>query len=59
MAAALEKDPLTGQTRLTKDFEAHAANYDNWSVDSTILVEFPEITGLVRIVDDVDDVMKC
>lgn len=58
MAAAIESDPITHQTRLTKDFEAHAANYHNWSVDSTILDSFPDVAGLIRIVQQTDGVME-
>jgi len=57
MAAAIETDPITQQLKLTKDFEVHAANYVNWSVESSILQIFPEIVGLMRIVDEVEDVM--
>ena len=57
MAAAIETDPITQQLNLTKDFEVHAANYVNWSVEPGILQVFPEIVGLMRIVDGAEGVM--
>jgi len=58
MARAIDTDPLTGQIQLTSEFEVHVANYNNWSVGSSILEVFPEITGLIRIEDVPVDVMK-
>lgn len=58
MMAALEQDPVTGQTILTKDFQAHAAIYDNWSVDANILGVFPELAGVIRLTETVDEIME-
>lgn len=49
---ALEKHPVSGATRLTAVFEEHVTDYDNWSVDESILKTFPEVVGLIRTVDE-------
>ena len=46
---AVERDPLTGGTVLTKKFQEHVTIYDNWSVTSLFLNAFPEVAGRIRI----------
>lgn len=47
--AAVDQDPVTGTNRLTSRFMKHVTDYDNWSVGSSFLTIFPEVTGRIRI----------
>ena len=49
--AACERDPITGTTRLTAEFIAHISDYDSWSVHSSFLDAFPELSGQIRTHD--------
>ena len=45
-----EYDPTTGRnTRLTVKFEQYAADMANWSFESVVLEEFPDLLGQVKI----------
>ena len=51
MKEAIEQNRATGATRLTQRFVDHVMNYDNWSVEASLLKIFPEIAGRIRIHD--------
>ncbi|KIW70914.1 hypothetical protein PV04_03144 [Phialophora macrospora] len=49
MDEAVVWDGQHQRRRLSQDFVKHVTNYQNWSIEESILTAFPEVKGLIRI----------
>lgn len=48
---AIELDPISGSMHITKEFEQHGLDMDNWTYSTAFLKTFPELEGKLRVRD--------